>query len=112
MVAFPSDKPFKVTSGSADICIMLEVAANVRVSYEALPHGQGWLVFHAGAQQFRIRRIDEDDFKGLFRRAKETPQRIGNDGRHTCWLYRDQYFWAAGLPAASWELLEQGLDAA
>ena len=71
---------------------MLTRAPHIRVAYEAVAHGRGWLVVHDGDEHFRVKPIQRAEYSALLRASQQMPVWVGVRGRLACWTYKGSYF--------------------
>ena len=72
---------------------MLRRAEDVRLTLDPLPHSQGWLVLQVGTEKFRLKRIDQGEFRHLLKGSTELPLRIATMRKPAMWMFRESYFW-------------------
>ena len=74
--------------------MMLRPADNVRLGFDPLPDGQGWLVLDLEGEEIRVKRATPLDFRRILRSTSEAPYLIAVVSGAAVWLYREEYFWA------------------
>ena len=73
---------------------MLRPADNVRLGFDQLPEGEGWLVLDLEGEEICVKRASPVDFRRSLRSTSEAPYLIAVVNGAAVWLYREEYVWA------------------
>ena len=74
--------------------MMLRTAENVRLSFDPMPDGQGWLVLDLDGEEIRLRRTNPLEYRRILRLTLADPFPVAVLSESALWLYREEYLWS------------------